>query len=143
MGRTGFTLLEMLIALTVAGVLLAASVPSVREARDRLAVRGAREAVVGFLARARARAVSTGGARVVLEEDSARLVLWTEGLPSTTLALGREFAVALDLPGAATSAELRYDAVGVGRLASRTLRFRRGAAEAALTVSSYGRVRRP
>jgi len=37
---------------------------------------------------------------------------------------------------------LRFDALGVGRMTSRTFRVRRGSAEAGLTVATYGRVRR-
>ena len=37
---------------------------------------------------------------------------------------------------------LEFDGLGIGRVASRTFRIRRGATEARLTLSSYGRPRR-
>jgi hypothetical protein len=58
------------------------------------------------------------------------------------VALGTEFGVTLSLGGAATEVDLAYDALGLGRLASQTITFRRGSAAAALVVSGYGRVRR-
>ena len=44
--------------------------------------------------------------------------------------------------GMAFPREIRFDALGLGQVASETLRFRRGGAEAGLVLSSYGRVRR-
>lgn len=138
----GFTLLELSVVLAIVSVVLAAAAPRARNARDRIAVRGAREAAAALLARARARAVLRGGAEIEVDEESGRIVVRTDGLPSAELSLGREFGVTVELPGPSRAAVLRYDALGVGRLANRTVHFRRGEAEASLIVSSYGRVRR-
>ena len=48
----------------------------------------------------------------------------------------------LALSGDRESAELTFDAMGVGRVASQTFRFSRGSAQAELVVSSFGRVTR-
>jgi len=41
-----------------------------------------------------------------------------------------------------SQAEIAYDALAVGRIASETLVFRLGGENAGLTISSFGRVRR-
>ncbi len=39
------------------------------------------------------------------------------------------------------SLRLRYDGLGIGRIANSTIRLQRGTAEAGLSISAYGRVR--
>jgi hypothetical protein len=56
--------------------------------------------------------------------------------------LTAEFGVSLGLSGARSEVELRYDTLGLGRMASQTVVVRRGRAVTALTVSAYGRVSR-
>jgi hypothetical protein len=58
------------------------------------------------------------------------------------VALQEEYGVSLDLGGGRTDVELAYDALGLGRVASQTVVFRRGDATAELVVSGYGRLRR-
>jgi hypothetical protein len=65
------------------------------------------------------------------------------GLIRETLHLGAGFGVQLVIDHATTSTvRLDFDALGLGRLANRTFRVRRGRHEARLTLSSYGRPRR-
>jgi hypothetical protein len=59
------------------------------------------------------------------------------------VALQEELSVTVELSRGRSATELRYDALGLGQVASETLRFRRGDAASALVVSGYGRVRRP
>jgi hypothetical protein len=56
--------------------------------------------------------------------------------------LGAEFGVDIVVDQATAPVMLDFDGLGVGRLANRTFRIRRGAAEARLTLSTYGRPRR-
>jgi hypothetical protein len=58
------------------------------------------------------------------------------------LDLKRVYRTNLTLSRDRPEAVLRYDALGLGRVASQTLLFTRGRAEARLTVSAYGRIRR-
>ena len=51
--QTGFTLIEMMVTLIVAGILLALTVPSFIESRQRSAIRGAADQVANFWADAR------------------------------------------------------------------------------------------
>lgn len=139
----GLTFVELLLFLVLLSLGVASFLPALRHQRDRLAVAGAREAVAGVIARGRAEARARGGAAVVLRAapPGARV----EGKHGEVAVLGSDlvsFGVELDLGGEAGEVRLYYDALGVGRVASRTVLFRRGRAEAALVVASYGRVRR-
>lgn len=139
----GFTFVELLLFLVLLSLGAASFLPALRHQRDRLAVAGAREAVAGVIARGRAEARARGGAAVVLRASPPGA--WVEGRDGDVAVLGSDlvsFGVQLELGGEAEEVRLRYDALGVGRVASRTVVFRRGRAEAALVVASYGRVSR-
>jgi type II secretory pathway pseudopilin PulG len=138
--RSGYSLLDLTVALALMGLGVSVLVPTARRQADRSAVLAAREAVVAELARARRESRLAGGA--VLQLRRAGSLLWVEAgqAPRDTLALEERFGVRME-PGAA-SGSLAFDALGIGRLANRTLAFTRGDASARLVVSAYGRVRR-
>jgi prepilin-type N-terminal cleavage/methylation domain-containing protein len=138
--RSGFSLLELSVVLTLLGVGLSVGLPSARRQMDRMAVLAAREATVGHIGRARREARLAGGARLELRRDGARLWIESGGVARDTLALESLFGVRLELGGSAAS--VSFDALGLGRVASRSLWFARGSARAGLIISSYGRVRR-
>lgn len=144
--RPGTTLLELLVALTLLGVLLGLGVPALGHRLDRLAVRGARNALAAGVARARSAAIARGGARLVISPP--RATFWVAagtGAEVDTVAgpfdLAERYGVALEAGGRRRVA-LRFDALGIGRIASATIGVVRDGAEAGITVSSYGRVRR-
>jgi type II secretory pathway pseudopilin PulG len=138
--RSGYSLLDLTVALGLMGMGASILVPSARRHVDRNAVLAAREAVIAELARARRESRLSGGA--VLQLRRAGSLLWIEAadLPRDTLALEERYGVRMD-PGA-TSAAVAFDALGIGRLANRTLTFTRRDASARVVVSAYGRVRR-
>jgi Tfp pilus assembly protein FimT len=138
----GHTLIELTFVLLLVGVATASAAPSARRLRDRTAVVGAREAVVGLLAEARLAAIETGSASVRIAADPWRAEAVSGGATLRRVALGVDFGVTLELGGARTDVELSYDALGLGRVASQTVVFRRGGAATELVVSGYGRVRR-
>ncbi len=140
--RRGYTLIELSLVLTLATMTCLTLLPTARRLRDRMAVVAAREALAGLIARARVDALARGGSTVHVRGVSGRA--WYEASDSVlaTLELQRDFAVTVALGGTRDSADLRFDALGIGRIASQTLRFRRGSEEAVLVVSGYGRVRR-
>lgn len=129
-------------AVALLGVLVGMGLPPLAALRDRMAVRGARESAVGLFAEARARALVAGEAVVLATESPPELRVRAPGEPTSAVELTSEYGVSLDIPGPPRRAALRFDALGIGRMASRTLLFRRGSAEAGLVVSAYGRVRR-
>jgi prepilin-type N-terminal cleavage/methylation domain-containing protein len=135
--RTGHTLLELLVAMALVGLAGTAVLPAARRAADRAAVSGAREALAGLVARTRTEAMTSGGAS--LRARAADATVWVEVGDSVLglRGLGEEFGVTLDV--GAAEAELDFDALGLGRRASRTLIVRRGLAEARLVVAAYGR----
>lgn len=135
-------MIELLVALLLLGVLLALSLPSMARWRDAVAARAARDELAAGLAWTRLSAVSHGGSTLVV--DAASGTFWTmtpAGPVREPVSLTDRYAVRLDV-GSAGRVSLEYDALGVGRHASRTIRFRRGGAEAGLVISGYGRFRR-
>ena len=138
--RTGVTLPELLIALSLIGVLMAIALPSLRTGLDALAARSARETAFALFSRARVIALQSGGAQVELDATHDVMTLRTA---SGALQHEQHFSSAdLIIEGRDASVVLRYDAHGLGRMMSRTLEFRVRNAVAGLTVSSFGRVRR-
>jgi type II secretory pathway pseudopilin PulG len=145
-GRTrpvGYTILELLTALVLMGLSLSVLLPAARRQVDRMAVLGAREEVAGLFHRARSEAVARGGARVFLVAEPARAELLAGDEVLVLAHLKDEYGVTLTLSSGRPEAELTFDALGLGRVASQTLRFSRGRAEVRLVVSSLGRVARP
>jgi prepilin-type N-terminal cleavage/methylation domain-containing protein len=138
----GFTLLEVLAALCLLSLLLFQALPAATRELDRLAVVGAREDVAGLFHKARSTAVAHGGARVRVVRSPPFAELLVGGDVLARVDLRREYRATLSLSRDRGEVELRYDAMGLGRVASQTIRFSRGGAEAALVISSYGRVRR-
>lgn len=139
---SGYTLLEVLCALVIAGVLCALALPPAHRLMTVLATRAARDAAAGALFRARGIAPAHGGADLLIVPADGDLRVEADGVDAPVLRLAAEYGVTVVADGAPTdSIRLHFDALGIGRMASRTLRFRRGGAEARLTVSTFGRVR--
>lgn len=138
----GHTLIELLFVLCLAGVAVTAVAPVARAYRDRGAVIAAREAVVGLLVQARLGAVEQGRGAVRIVPDPWRANALAGDSIVRSVDLAADFGVDLSLGGASDSVEIRYDALGLGRVASRTVVFVRGDQTAALVVSAFGRVSR-
>lgn len=137
--RHGFTLLELGIVLGILGLLLSLALPMGRRTLDFWAVQAVRDQALAALHRTRMEARVRGGA--VLEVDgvagtivarAADSILWVRHEPG-------EAEVSIALPDGSTRTAVSFDALGLGVVASRTLVFRRGRAEARLVISSRGR----
>lgn len=139
----GFTLLEVCVVLGLLAVALSIALPPARTLRDGLAVRGARESAASLIMRAKGEALARGGASVWVGEDQGTMRVEAGGDTLATLNVGAEFGVELDLAGAGSEAWLRFDGLGLGRVASRTLWFTKAGARASLVVSSLGRLSFP
>ncbi len=137
----GFTLVELLLALLILAGLLTVALPPVGRWRDQAAVRAARDELASALSWTRLAAASRDGATLVLDPATGRF--WTERAGERTPAvdLARRYRVRVEV-GTGAAVRFRYDGLGIGRLANRTVRIRRSDALAGLTVNSYGRVRR-
>jgi len=143
--RAGATLPELLLLLSLLAVLGGMGVSASAGALDRVSVRGARDAVATTVGRARTLARLHGSARIQIDAATGTLRLESPIGSTSPVAnpIGDAFGVEISIDGGVTSpVTLDFDALGLGRLANRTLRFRRNGAEARLTLSSYGRPRR-
>jgi Tfp pilus assembly protein FimT len=140
--RSAHTLVELALVLMVLGILAGLFVPPLSRARDELAVRAARNEVAAAIAVTRATAISSGGATFVLDTESGTGWIETTGghRVSDGFALASRYGVSVSSDRTPPVA-LRFDALGIGRLANAVIRVRRARAEATLTVSAYGRVR--
>ena len=142
--RPGLTLLELLLQLCILAILLGMAAPSLRRTADRWAVVACRDELAALLRRTRAGAVALGGARLELDLAAGvvRGVSAAEERIVAPRALGDEYRVRIRAEGAAAgTVVIAFDRLGIGRLANRTIRIRRGREEAGITISAYGRVR--
>lgn len=140
--RSGHTLLELALVLGIGGSLFLLATPSLQHARDLMATRAARDYLLTQLALARVAAPAHGGAEVVLDTAAAQVLVRSAARVHSRSSLRDHFGVELTFPGqAAATATLRFDALGLGRMASRTVAVSRGRARAHLSISAYGRAR--
>jgi hypothetical protein len=140
--RRGHTLFELCAVLLLAAMAGSVLLPAGRRLRDGLSVVAAREAVAGLVAETRMAALAHGGATVHLQAGPWRAWAQVEDSVLRLVPLEAGFAVSVELSRGRTATDLRYDGLGLGQVASETLRFRRGDAVRALVISGYGRVRR-
>jgi prepilin-type N-terminal cleavage/methylation domain-containing protein len=138
--RRGTTLLELVVVLTIVGVLAAVGTLRVGALRDRMSVRSATTETVAAFATARRWSVSRA-ARTAVLIDEARASIVVESF-ADTIAHRR----LRDVHGVSITASrdsMAYAPNGLGYGASNlTLILRRGAAAETVVVSRLGRVRR-
>ena len=138
----GFTLFELTGVLTLLALAASLSFPMGLSVRDRLSVTGAREELVGVIARARAEALRRGGASLIVVRHPAEIRIEASGELLHRVDIGATWRTELVLSGGRPTVELRFDASGLGRMAATSVTFTRGSAVARLIVSAYGRIRR-
>lgn len=138
----GFTLFECLVVLAIVGIGIALGMPALQLHRNRWAVTQAREASAALLARARVDALGAGGSRVVIAPGRGHIERSLGGAFVERVDLGDRYGVSLDISGRDTLATIEFNGLGLGRMSARTLRFERGASQASLVISTYGRVSR-
>ena len=138
----GFTLFECLVVLAIVGIGIALGLPALQLHRDRWAVTQAREASAALLARARVDALGSGVSTVTIQSGRGQIERRLGSTFRERVDLGGRYGVSLDISGRDTLATIEFNALGLGRMAARTLRFGRGAASASLVISAYGRVSR-
>lgn len=140
--HSGVTLFELLIVLVLIGTLMSVAAPSIRSTTDILNVRAAREQAFGLFSRARVIALQHGGAEIELSGIQERITLRRASGAIEAEHYFDPQHIDFGIDGGSDPVVLRYDAYGLGRMMSRTLRFTAHGAEAGLTISSFGRVRR-
>lgn len=112
LGR-GFTVIELIVAIVVAGILAGIALPAFGGVRSALAVRDAQQALASLQARARAHAVEFGQT-VELHVDVSGDSMWIERNDTTleSVDLGADRGV--DIQGAATHVTLCMNSRGYG-----------------------------
>lgn len=136
----GFTLLELLIVVTIIGLLTGVAVPRTRRLLDGIAARGAAVDATNMLELARHVAMARGE-RVSVDIDSAPARL-TMRAGTDTIRVRNENAVH-GVRFAVTRSPIVYSQLGMGfGVSNLTLVVTRGQAAETVTVSRLGRVRR-
>lgn len=139
-GASGTTLPELLVAVTIIGVLATVALTRTAGMRDRLSVRAAATETVATFAVARRWSLSRA-ARAAVTIDTAHATLVVRSYMDTiaTRKLGDSHGVTLT----ASRDSMAYAPNGLGYGASNlTMVLRRGAAAETVIVSRLGRVRR-
>jgi len=149
---SGFTLMEMLIAMVVAGILGAVAVSGFDGMQGRLAVRSARSAFLSSHAHARALAVERGGTvSLVVDVESQEVSVQggCDGLGDVleSLDFASAFAVRLEVPGGSLSLCMTPKGVASPALNSFNdevqVTFTRGTASAAVLLLPLGQAVAP
>jgi len=140
--RRGTTLAELVVLLGLVGIVIALTAPVSRAALDRGAVVAAREEAMGLVHRARALALAGGGATLRVMQGSELLLLLDGGGRVRERVEFGPAGIDLRTTGSAEQVEMTWNALGWGRVTSRTLELRRGHATARLVVSARGRAER-
>ncbi|MEZ4417449.1 MAG: hypothetical protein R3E10_16970 [Gemmatimonadota bacterium] len=138
----GTTLLELAVGLSLLALVLVIALPKVGRGLDRMACLAARDALIARAEVARAEATRSGSAAVVIDPDSARVWVEVAGRARDTVDLALAFGVQVQHPVGPRLVRLPFDRLGIGRFASATVVVARGSEQAALSVSSYGRLAR-
>jgi len=138
--RSGFSLIELLIAVTLLGLLLAIAAPRVQEATVRQNVRSARASVANLYARARIFAVQNRVPVTLQFGDSTAWITTPSGAGLDTLGavaqLGREFGVSIGAAGSIAISPLGMVNAGTPISVSVT---KYGHSDS-ITISGYGRI---
>src|SRR6185436_17139709 len=137
--RYGYTLLELVIVLTIIGILFAIAIPRAQLVLDGISVHAAADDVRSLLASARTLALA-GRSPVAVDIGSAPGTLRIRRGPEVLLS--RNLAALHGVDVGRTRDSLTYDPHGLGHgAANLSIMLRRGAAVETVFVSRFGRVR--
>lgn len=137
--RKGFSLVELVLVLAVAGLLFGIALPPLSGALDHIEVGSAANHLVAAHQRARIMAV-TRGQVLVLSIDAANLVIRSRGQASPLWSEDGPAAARVALEGPARQFIFSPEGLTLG-LSNATLRLTRGSASRTIVISRLGRVR--
>lgn len=145
--RRGFTAIELIIVVTIVGVLATVAIPRTRDTYARSQLRSAKQELAVTIVRARATAIQNGRpARFVRQGNVVKVVLESGGqlVPvGTDNDLYKEFGVAVET----APSEIRFDprgfAFGITAPSGyQSVRVSRGALGDSVCVTRFGRISR-
>lgn len=144
--RSGFTVLELLVVLAIAGIMMAFAYPRYRESMDGEAVLGARRELMSQLARARATAAQRGCRSELQFRASSALAYVTScrtvGTGLDTIGEISQFGARYSVTMTSTADSLGFGPTSIGLgTGPITVSFMRGADTASVIISSVGRPR--
>lgn len=137
--RKGFSLVELVLVLAVAGLLFGIALPPLSGVLDHIEVGSAANHLVAAHQRARIMAV-TRGQVLVLSIDAANLVIRSRGQSSPLWSEDGPAAARVALEGPARQFIFSPEGLTLG-LSNATLRLTRGSASRTIVISRLGRVR--
>lgn len=137
--RPGYTMMELLLVLSITAILAAASLPALLGMRDRITVRLAAADAARTLADARSIALTAAqrtAVRIDARENTLTVVAGADTLRTLHLS---EYGVRVRT----TRDSIAFGPTGIGwGAATATITLSRGSASTALAISRLGRVRR-
>lgn len=143
MDRRGFTLIEIMIAVGLIGLMAAIAYPRIADALTKQSARSGRAAVIAMQAKARATAISRGTSTQLVVSGNTLAIVSRNPVTGAVDTVGAtenlndRFGVTVT----ATADTLHFDPRGLGSDASDTeVRVSKGAYTYAVTFSQYGRV---
>lgn len=139
MPRRGVTLPEVMIALTLIGVMVGMALPRLAGAMDRAALRGAQAELLGALDAARGAAIRLGEPVLLAGSDA---VIRVVGSGDTTAIVRRYLAAERPLVVGGLATPIQFGPAGttIGA-ANRTLRLVSGRDTVSVVLSRLGRIR--
>jgi prepilin-type N-terminal cleavage/methylation domain-containing protein len=145
--RSGFTLVELLIVITVMGLMGTFAYPRLRGTTTSLSVRNARQQVQTMLVTARAASVQNGAeARFIRSGNVVRVSVDSSGTRVTLISREHytEQGVSLAKGGAAPRDTIRFDSRGmaIGLTGAATYSFTNATVTDSICVSKLGKVAR-
>ena len=143
MQRRGFTLIEVLIVITIVGVLLGVVVPRYGAIAGAMQVHSAKQEIGALLAQGRATAIQTDQTVLVVRSTNVISLIGVSGTTSTIISqqdLGSQFGVTVS----ASRDTVTYDSRGMVIGNSATLKFvvTNGAVRDSVCLMALGKVTR-
>lgn len=136
--RAGFSLVELLFAITIAGILMALAYPKMGPMRDRAGLRSARQVVAGHIATARQAAIRRGTSATFHVDGNALWVSSNGGVDTVAARhdLLEQHGVTMVTPLTAVT----YNARGLARVTAtpRYIKLERGNATDSVCVNILG-----
>ena len=139
--RSGFSLVEMMIAIVVAGLMLAIATPKVRATVIRQEVHAARAAVANMYARARIHALQSRKPTTVHFNGTQTWVTATDGAVLDTVGAVVDLTSLYGVSVAASQAQIGFTPTGFTSIGSAKVVVARSGYRDSVQVTGYGRLK--